>query len=213
MSKSLALLTAFASFSCAGAPTPPTAPRAAAPKAEEIVIDRPRAELLRELDRMVQWRFATLTPEDVVKRRFGITRMAPSDAFHPDLFVGAPGREAVGDLVREGWLPAVYVVEERDEPNSRGRVRGPVTPGKGSWTAVETAQAIERLGYQAMTSNFGVSGASHGVPLEARVVPLSSAVCLKCHAGKNLGDPVAAVVYAFHRQRPAVATPGRDSGR
>jgi hypothetical protein len=216
MGKCFALLAALVSFSCA-APAPPAsaAPRPRPPAIrfqEPEVIDRPRADLIKKLDEMVQWRFSSIIPEDVRTRRLGISRMAPRPAVpvHTDELAVLSGRDPLGS---EGWAAAVYAVRAREESTIPGRVRGPVSAGGGTWTATEDRRAVEELAHRAITSRAPVSGASHGIPIEARVVPASAPICLNCHVGKEVGEPVGAVVYAFHRERPSVTTPGRESGR
>jgi len=213
MKKSLALLTALASFSCA-APAPPPRPPAAptpAPKVEEpIVLDRPRAELIKKLDEMVQWRFSQVTPEDVRKRRFGMSRMPDQLRIERDIASATMHEnKPVDRLSDDGWAAAVYVVRERVDDKSPGKVTGPVVAGGGAWSPVEERRNIEELGHRAMVLKSPLSGSSHGIPLEARLVPVSSPVCQKCHGDKEIGAPVGAVVYAFHRERPPVATSGR----
>jgi hypothetical protein len=202
MKKTLALLTALVSFSCAS-PPPPLAP--ALRTEEPFVLDRPRAELLKKLDEMVQWRFSQITPEDLRQRRFGMNRMP--NYWIPDRPIAVHEKKPIDRLSGEGWAAAVYVVRERVD-DSPGKVLGPVVAGDGSWSPLEDRRKIEELGHLAMSLKTAVSGSSHGIPLEARLVPASAPVCQKCHT-KEIGEPVGAVVYAFHRERPPVATSGR----
>ena len=212
MRKSLVLLTTLAILSCAAPPPPAPPPRTAvapAPKVEApVVVDGPRAELIKKLDEMVQWRFSKITDDDVRTRRFGMNRMGPTKDFHIEtLNISA----AVNGLGSEGWTAGLYAA--RVSLGTTSRFRGPVALGGGEWTAIEDRRAVEELARHAMTSRSPVVGVSHGVPLEARIVPVSAPVCQRCHQGKEIGDPAGVVVYAFHRERPSVATPGHDSGR
>ena len=216
MRKALALLTALVSFSCATPPPSPPPPAAIAktpaPKVvEPVVVDGPREELIKKLDEMVQWRFSKITPEDVRTRRFGANRMGPAKEFHVDNLTLAP---AVNSLASEGWAVGFYTSRMANSNVKNGAsVRGPVAAAGGAWPATEDRRDIEALALLALTAKAAASGASHGVPLEARLVPASGTICLRCHADKAVGEPIAAVVYAFYRERPSVATPGRESGR
>src|SRR5262245_53732408 len=136
MRKTFPVLAALASFSCSAPPPqpPPTPPaliaKSSAPTVlEPAVLDGPRAELIRKLDEMVQWRFSKITPEDVRTRRFGINRMGPSRDFHVDNLSIAP---AVNSLASEGWAVGLYVARmPNSDVSRRATIRGPVAAGGG----------------------------------------------------------------------------------
>jgi len=203
MKKSAALLVALASFSCA-APPPPPPP-----------VDRPRAELVDRLDEAIQVRFATVTANDIARRRLGLGRVA--DMLHP--YVPAHGgrfnaaspdeRDLLRGLEAEEWLADLYLVHERQNAGVPALVVGPVrlTPAIPRW--VEPPPEIESAGHDALTAGATRSGSARGAVLEARVVRASSTLCLKCHDRKSVGDPLAAVVYAFHKAPAKEPASGR----
>jgi hypothetical protein len=203
MKRSAAFLAALASFSCAA---PPPAPP---------VLDRPRAELVERLEEAIQVRFATVTAKDIAKRRLGLGRVA--DLLTPDVpphggrfnAASPDERDLLRRLESEEWLADLYVVHERQDANVPAMVVGPVrlTPAIPLW--VDPPTEIESTGHDALAAGATRSGSARGAVLEARVVRTSSALCVKCHDRKSIGDPIAAVVYAFHKAPAKEPASGR----
>ena len=206
MKKSAALLAALASFSCAAPPStiPTVAP-----------VDRPRADLVARLDEVIQTRFATVTAKDIQKRRLGLGRVAdllnPYVPPHAGHFSAATPeeREALRGLEAENWLADLYLVHEREDADVPGWVVGPVRLTTSIPLWVQPPAAVELAGHQALSAARPASGSERGAALEARVVRASSPVCVKCHERKSIGDPIAAVVYAFHRTSASDPSSGR----
>lgn len=192
MKKSIAVLAALLSFSCAAPPSTPS------------ILDHPRAELVARLDEVIQIRFATVTAKDIRKRKLGLGRVAalqtPWSPSHGGSFSAASveEREALRDLAADGWRADLYLVHERQNADEPGMVVGPVRLTSEIPLWIDPPPAVERVGYEAMGRG-PASGAARGATLEARAVRASSALCVKCHDRKSIGDPIAAVVYAFHR--------------
>jgi len=203
MKKSAAFLVALASFSCAA--PPPTSP----------VLDRPPGELVDRLDEAIQIRFATVTAKDIAKRRLGLGRVAdmltPDVPAHGGRFNPASSgeRELLRRLETEQWLADLYLVHERQHADEPAMVVGPIrlTPEIPLW--VEPPPEVEIAGHAAMSTDGRKSASTRGAVLEARVVRASSALCVKCHDRKSIGDPLAAVVYAFHKAPAKEPASGR----
>ena len=203
MKKSIALLAALASFSCAAPPPAPTP------------VDRPRAELIEQLDRLIQTRFATVTNNDILANRLGLGRVAamkkPWAPAHGLRFEAANAREkeTLDRLDAEQWLAEVYLVHDRDDEQFPAMVVGPIRLNTVLPPWVTTPDEIETLGHGVITRTGPSSGSARGAALEARVVSASSSLCVVCHSRKAVGDPLAAVVYAFHPARGADSVPAR----
>ena len=87
--------------------------------------------------------------------------------------------------------------------------RGPIrlTPAIPLW--IHPPAEVEATGQDALRTAGSKSGVARGSALEARVVRASSPLCVKCHDRKSIGDPIAAVVYAFHKAPAKEPASGR----
>jgi hypothetical protein len=201
----LALLLSCATPAPAPEPAPIAVKDPEVPKLERLDMD-----LVRRVDAAIQARFATLTESDLKTRRFGLTRMGPRDVAHPLRFEpeADSDREMVARLSTAGWRGAIYTISD-GHWNSSGVVKGPVSLGTARWERAGNQETLRRLGARCLLERCPVQGQDGDVLLEARPVLASQKLCLKCHPGaKQVGDPVAAVVYAFVKDRAWVPSSG-----
>lgn len=165
-------------------------------------------DLVRRVDAAIQGRFATLTEQDIKARRFGLSRRmrpAKEELAHPLVFQpeSEGDRDMLAQLGKSGWRGAVFALGDRG-------LQGPVSLAPVPWVRKADRKTIASLASKSREGNCAVQGQDGDVVLEARPVPASEKICLRCHGGvEKVGDPVGAVVYAFVRERAWVSSSGR----
>lgn len=164
-------------------------------------LPRPTADLVTEIDQIIQTRFQTIRDEDIRNGRVGVSRIIDFRSPH-GLALRPENKEekkAVDRLKAEGWIAGLYIGTAGRGGLMRGEIKGPVVPGGENLKAPEDKTPFRDLAKRSITEVAVVAGATDELVLEARPVLASTALCLSCHRGKKLGDPLGAVVYAFRR--------------
>lgn len=160
----------------------------------------PEAALVEDLDRVIQARIRNITEEDIRKGRFGAGRLGSHYVMR--IFLEKEEElHAVDRLRAAGWSTALYVVGLRHRPDgtSTEQVIGPILAGDHHLPVQADIRSIGAVGRRAIDSKSALRSTAAEIPLETRPLPASGTKCLDCHRGKKVGDPLGAVVYAFHR--------------
>ena len=160
--------------------------------------DRPNPQLVAKLDRTIQIRYRTLTKEDIQKSRFGNSRYASLTPPHGWVFQAGDSEErrAVIRLRNSGWSTSLYVV---GDDGSETTFTGPIKADKDETPVTADHGRIRTLALRSMYFQRAMKETSGGVVLEARPVLASQKKCISCHQPKKMGEPIAAVIYAFSR--------------
>ena len=159
---------------------------------------RPSSALVAGLDRMIQIRFRTITKKDIRDKKLGISRVATLVRGHGMVLQPDDSEEyrAVGRLQFSGWSTSLYVVGKR---GPRGTLTGPIKDRPDAPAIEVRDDTLKQLALRAMADRAPVQGELADPFLEARPVFASRKQCLTCHRGMKVGEPLAAVVYAFSR--------------
>lgn len=167
--------------------------------AEAPAVLRPEPSLVDRFDQTVQDRFQDLRAKDIEEGRLGFGRMVNIVSIHGPIFRPGTPREsrAVEDLQSAGWTPTVFVASIPSDSQAPPRIRGPVLTADRASTLPEAAREIAVLARRAGLDRMTLQGSVSGIPLEARPVRASESKCLGCHRGKQVGDPLGVVIYAF----------------
>lgn len=165
---------------------------------------RPDPELVDGFDRIIQRRFHDLRTEDIEKGRLGVSRIAGVFSSHGLLFRPETPVErlSVEQIRAAGWSTALYVASVPRDAQLMPRVTGPILTGKAATNPNENFPSIARIARTAGLARTSVASEAPGLFLEARPVVASRSACLGCHRGKQVGDPLGIVVYAFRRSAP-----------
>lgn len=171
-----------------GAADPPTA----APPAP-----RPAADLIDGFDRAMQKRFHDISSKDIEEGRLGVRRVVNWRSIHGIVFRPETPMEsrAVDQLRAAGWTPTLYVTNLPLDPTMPLRIDGPILTADRASGLPDLSRDVTALARRA--GREAAQGSAPGVALEARPVVASKSMCLGCHRGKSLGDPLGVVVYAF----------------
>ncbi len=196
---------------CAGAPRPQEAPESALKiRRSTAPLEHPRANLLEDLDRIVQARFLNVRPEDVEKRNLGAGRYAalgtrePHGILRNDL---PEFRPVLENIHSAGWTWASYVAEVRRD--GIGTIVGPIVEPGDAWSRFVEGERVRDIAGVAALKRDAVRSDVAGFPVEARLIMASDERCLRCHRHRVLGEPLGVVVYAFRNIRPWFTTTGR----
>ena len=170
--------------------------RLAQPTADAPV--RPSSALVTGLDRMIQIRFRSITEDDIRDNKLGISRIATLVSGHGLVFQPDDSEEyrAVRRLQFTGWSTSLYVVGKR---GPRSTLTGPIKDRPDAPAIEVKDDTLKQLALRAMADRAPVRGELADPFLEARPVFASRKQCITCHRGMKVGEPLAAVVYAFTR--------------
>ncbi len=161
---------------------------------------RPDPALVEELDSAVQERFRVLTEWDLAHGYFGMERMIDPRKVHSlipvadEQVTGLP----VQKLSRSGWRTAFFLAEGASSlPSGVGMILGPTVTDPEPWDPCLDLDSLSPVASRVFAERRAVRAQPAGVVLEGRPIPASGALCLKCHPGKRLGDPIGVMIYAF----------------
>lgn len=174
---------------------------------DSIPVPRPAADLVTDLDAIIQTRFQIVRDEDVKKGRLGVSRIIDFRSPHGMTFKPENREEekAVDKLRTAGWRSALYVGGAGRLGNLRGEVTGPIFAHESTFPIPEDRAPFRDLAKRAIAEKAVVKTHIDDLILEARPVLASAASCLNCHQGKIEGDALGSVVYVFRRGCPEVA--------
>ncbi len=182
------------------------------------------SEVIDELDRRFQLTFSdlSLTKDEVVtvrrldgrmvkvrrSARFGVDRLTPQVPGHPDLLMDPfqKEREHLANALRSaGWSYVVAMYGNAGKPLRRCSLKRSAAIYASTISTPSDAN-LETLANQALAKignkeNFTRDGSTWLI--NVRPVRLSNRLCLNCHGGMKLSDPVALLAYAVAKHRKA----------
>jgi hypothetical protein len=179
---------------------------ACAASLQDAPAPRPDAARVDAFDRVIQGRFQAVRDEDVAQQRLGMKRvMAPPPSPHGSLtFKAETDAEEKALEGLRGWTVSLYGGGNTRRMALKGKPFGPVLAAGSAEPAEREADVVGALMRRAIADRVAVRDDFAGAALEARPVLASAKLCLDCHRGRKVGEPLGAVVYLFRSSPVAI---------